>query len=269
MPKQKLPLEIRKQTHRPTTREDIVSGLRELGIALGDVVFVHSSLGAFGFVEGGADTVIDALLEAVRPTGTLVVPTFTWGTFHDKEGVVFDVARTPCETGRIPEMFRQREGVVRGTHICHSVAAFGPHAEEVLGDGVSSFGKGSAFDRLYELDSWNLLLGVSFQSCTALHSAEELVRVPYRAHRDFKGSIVILPDGRRVPSPAIEYLRQDGSSNDFAKMEGVFARAGVLRTCQIGEARCMNARIRDIIDIAKQLLSKDPYSLSRPPARSS
>jgi hypothetical protein len=51
-------------------------------------------------------------------------------------------------------------------------------------------------------------------------------------------------------------------------MEGILMRAGILRTCQIGEARCINARIRDIIDIAKQLLSEDPYSLSRPPARS-
>jgi aminoglycoside 3-N-acetyltransferase len=255
------------ETSKPVvTRADIVAGLRRLGIAPGDVVLVHSSLSAFGYVEGGADTVIDALLEAIGPEGTLAAPTFTWGAFHAATGVVFDVRRTPCETGKIPETFRRRPGVLRGIHICHSMAAFGPRAEEVLGDGVKSFAEGSAFDNLYRLNSWNLLLGVTFSSCTALHSAEEWVQVPYRKYRDFRNSTVILPDGRTIPSPSVEYLRRDGSGNDFAKMEDVMAEAGLLRTCRIGNARCLNARLRDIVDTAVRLLEENPYFLSRPPA---
>ena len=38
------------------------AGLHRLGVAAGDVLMVHSSLKSFGKVDGGADTVIDALL---------------------------------------------------------------------------------------------------------------------------------------------------------------------------------------------------------------
>jgi len=261
----KIDLDTRRQTCTRVSRADIASGLRDLGIDRGDVVFVHSSLSTFGYVEGGADTVIDALLDVLGPDGTLAMPTFTWGEFHDKIGIVFDVANTPCETGRIPETFRKRPGVIRSGHICHSVAACGPHAEEILGDGVSSFGKGSPFDALYRLNAWNLLLGVGFSSCTALHSAEERVQVPYRAYRDFRRSKIVWPDGKVEPSRAVEYLRQDGSANDFDKMYDVLERAGVLRVRRIGEARCINVRIRDVIDHAVGLLKRDPYFLSRYP----
>ena len=37
-------------------------------------LMVHSSLSALGEVEGGANTVIGALLEAIGPTGTLAMP---------------------------------------------------------------------------------------------------------------------------------------------------------------------------------------------------
>ena len=41
----------------------IADGLQSLGLKRGDIVIVHSSLSSFGYVEGGADTVIVALLE--------------------------------------------------------------------------------------------------------------------------------------------------------------------------------------------------------------
>ena len=59
------------------TKQDIVRGLTRLGVCAGDILLVHSSLSRFGYVEGGADAVIDALLESVRPGGTVMVPTLT------------------------------------------------------------------------------------------------------------------------------------------------------------------------------------------------
>ena len=249
------------------TQDQIVVGLKAVGIAAGDTVLAHSSLSAFGHVEGGADAVIDALLTAIGPEGTLVLPTFTWSAFHDKERVVFDLANTPCETGRIPETFRHRPGVVRSAHVCHSVAVCGPHAQACLGDGVHPFGRGSSFDALCRLNAWSLLMGVTFSSCTALHSAEELEQVPYRAYRDFRGSEVVYPDGRRAPCASVEYLRQDGAHSDFEKAEALFAEAGVLRIARVGNARLINSRIRDVIHGARAWLRKDAYFLSRWPVK--
>jgi aminoglycoside N3'-acetyltransferase len=57
------------------TKEELKRGLRKLGLKEGDTVGVHSSLSSFGYVEGGADAVIDALLEVVGEEGTIVMPT--------------------------------------------------------------------------------------------------------------------------------------------------------------------------------------------------
>ena len=44
------------------TQKHIAEGLQKLGLKKADIFFVHSSLSRFGYVEGGADAVIDALL---------------------------------------------------------------------------------------------------------------------------------------------------------------------------------------------------------------
>ena len=57
-----------------------MAGLRALGVGAGDLIQVHSSLSSLGYVEGGAAAVGDALLEAVAPGGTVMVPTFNHGS---------------------------------------------------------------------------------------------------------------------------------------------------------------------------------------------
>ena len=50
---------------RTITKEDICFSLKLGGIAKGDVVLMQSALSSIGHVEVGADTVIDAVLEAL------------------------------------------------------------------------------------------------------------------------------------------------------------------------------------------------------------
>lgn len=246
---------------RPTiTKSDIVAGLHRLGISSGDVVFAHSSLSAFGWVEGGADAVIGALLDAVGSEGTVVLPAFTWNKYHAiTKPAVFDLVREPvkAEVGIIPETFRQRPGALRSMHLCHSVSAIGQRAPDVMGDGVKSFGVGSTFDHLETLDAWYLLLGAPMSACTALHHVEDLMQVPYRYYRNFQGSVVVLPDGARQPCRSVEFLRKPGIRQDFLKMERVFAEHGVLRTTVVGNAKIMNLRMRDLVRVGSQCLEQN------------
>jgi aminoglycoside 3-N-acetyltransferase len=58
----------------PVAESDIRQAIVELGLS-GTVLCVHSSLRSFGWVERGADAVIDALL---AEGSTILVPTMTW-----------------------------------------------------------------------------------------------------------------------------------------------------------------------------------------------
>ncbi len=242
------------------TKPDIVAGLQQVGVAPGEVVFAHSSLSAFGWVKGGADVIIDALLDVVGPEGTVVLPAFTWNKYHAiTEPVVFDLAHESVkkEVGIIPETFRQRPGVLRSTHLCHGVSAMGPRAREVMGDGIKSFGAKSTFGQLEALDAWYLFLGATMGSCTALHHVEDLMQVPYRYYRTFEGSVVVLPDGTRQPCRSVEFLPKPGIRQDFRQMEPVFAEYGVLRTTRVGNAKVINLRMRDLVRVGVQCLEQD------------
>ncbi|MBT3604439.1 MAG: hypothetical protein HN521_15385 [Candidatus Latescibacteria bacterium] len=56
----------------------ILDGLKSLGIKPGDILFVHSSLRSFGNINGGTDTVIDALLETVGENGSVAMISIAW-----------------------------------------------------------------------------------------------------------------------------------------------------------------------------------------------
>ena len=72
-------------------KEDIVAGLRSLGLASGEGVVVHSSLKSFGRVDGGAETVIAALMQVIMAEGTLLMPSFNHGgAFADGAQGYFD-----------------------------------------------------------------------------------------------------------------------------------------------------------------------------------
>ena len=111
--------------------------------------------------------------------------------------------------------------------------------------------------RLYELDFWYVFLGCGFGCCTALHTVEELARVPYRYYRHFEGSTVIRADGTEVPARSVEFLRRSPYHNDFEKMEAVYRKEGLLRTMTVGNARIICAKAREIVDLGLRLMRDD------------
>ena len=108
---------------------------------------VHTSLGKMGYVCGGAQAVIEALMEVVGDSGTIMMPTQSWKNLDPETGVhweadqkdwqlirdnwpVYDKNLTPTNTmGAVAEMFRQMPGSVRSDHPARSVCAWGRYAE--------------------------------------------------------------------------------------------------------------------------------------------
>ena len=60
-------------------KEDIVKELRRVGLEKNDVVMVHTSLKSLGYVCGGAQTMIEALLEVVGEEGTIMAESGSGG----------------------------------------------------------------------------------------------------------------------------------------------------------------------------------------------
>ena len=59
-------------------KKDIIEALAELGVKSGQSIMVHTSLSSLGFVCGGAQVVIEALIESGGESGTIMMPTQSW-----------------------------------------------------------------------------------------------------------------------------------------------------------------------------------------------
>lgn len=176
------------------TRDQIANGLQAMGVVQGDMLFIHSSLKSLGYVEGGPQTVIEGLLDAVGPEGTLILPTYYMpggsilGTCK-LEGYVFDPRIHGTNMGALPEAFLQFEGVQRSIHPTHSVSAIGKQARYLTQAhhlAPSVFGKGSPWQRFHELNGKILGLGISMGPVTFYHLLEDTLdeRFPIKVWMD-------------------------------------------------------------------------------------
>ena len=242
-------------------KEEIAEALQTLGLGASHIVFVHSSLSSIGYVEGGADAVVDALLDVLGSTGTLVVPTFTF-SHGGKLDPVFDPIRDPSEMGRITEVTRTRPGARRSHHLLHSVAALGPHAKEITAvHGASAWAADGPFWQLYELDAHILMLGVPYLRCTFFHVIEQLVQVRYRRWREVEAS-VREPEGQKRPLPALTYSPRPGFvGNDFNKFGAILEERRLAQVGAVGNAVARRFQARDALEIGLAEYRKDPLLL--------
>lgn len=247
------------------TKSDIVRGIQELGLGKGHIVLVHSSMKSLGHVEGGPDAVIDALLECLGESGTLLMPTFT-GSPRDSKTTppIFDVANTQSYTGLIPETFRKRPGVVRSLHPTHSVASFGPATDRYLQDHEKSptpCGWETPFGRLIRDQGIVLFIGATLESCTLFHSCEEFAGVNYHMQREPVTATVILPDGAILhPTLGIHWWNPD-ATRDFPALEPILAREGALTVGKAGEATLRLLKAKPAHAVVMGLLARDPLAL--------
>ena len=163
------------------TINDIKRAVSDLGIREGDIVLVHSSLKSLGYVEGGADTVIDGFLDVIGESGTLVFPTLCqrdWDNVYKNWHL-----DAPSDVGYITNVFRKRSNALRSNQATHSVAAIGKKAKyitETHGEsgkrigifGDTPFSADSPWEKMYMLGTKVVFLGVGVISCTFRHYAE-------------------------------------------------------------------------------------------------
>ena len=165
---------------------DLVAALRDIGLAEGDSVFVHSSFKSLGPIKGGALTVIRALEASVGSSGHVLMPSFHL-IARAKRAEMWNLETTPATTGWLTEFFRTLQGTLRSDHYSHSVAVRGANAADWVSGGrteqglaspwdldpwMRTFGVNSPVYKCYTENSKVLLLGADYDSLTILHLVE-------------------------------------------------------------------------------------------------
>ena len=251
---------------RTVTRQDIVAGLKALGLKLNDIVLVHSSLSRTGMVEGGADTVIDALLEVIGDGGTLLMPSFQQGSeFLLAQGkCVFDIRNSPSELGIITETFRKRPGVIRSLSPTHCTAGIGPKAWDILKDHEQcrvSAGIGSPYHKLVQAWGKILLLGADHNSNTTLHLVENTNGAPTVCRQLFEPS-VIDSSGRTIAVPTCPHM--PGLQRNYPRVENVLLEHALQQNGRIGDADSKLIDAQGMSELIGGIIKRDPMFLIVP-----
>jgi aminoglycoside 3-N-acetyltransferase len=243
------------------TRSMIKKDLQKLGLGEGDWVLMHSSLKSLGYVKGGANTVIAAVMELVREQGLFMVPTFTFTNFTP----FFDCQNTPSQMGLITETLRLREDSVRSWHPRHSVGVLGEKAKQVVSGHLQagSAGRGSPIDKLAKQGGYVLLLGVGHTVNTAIHTAEVYAELPYlytvKDSPNFpEQAVVKIPKGEKIKVNLAPYPT---CSEGFWKLEPVMRERDEIQYGKVGQAHSQLMRAQNVIDTASSLLREDPGAL--------
>ena len=234
---------------RVVTAEAIQGALIQLGITEGDDIFLHSSMRAFGAIDGGTDAVLRAITQVIGPTGTLLVPVYpgTGSNYAhlDAGGVALDAATSPSRMGKITETVRLSPGARRSLHPTHSVAAVGPAASyyvEGHRDSVTPCGPNSPFTKLIERKAWIVCLGSPIGRVTSYHVIED--RAPSFPHDVYAPRVftvkVIDASGQihevqaRCHAPRLSPGRIDNNPRKEQEFHGHLTSMGVLRQLQAG-----------------------------------
>ena len=260
-------------TLSPNTISSISQDLTKLGIHSGDVLLVHSSLSSLGWVCGGAQSIIIALMNVVGKDGTLIMPAHS-GDWSDpaewenppvpKDWIQkiydnmppFEPEITPTRgMGCIAELFRTFPNTLRSNHPQVSFSANGRFAVHITKNHTLTpqFGMNSPLGTMYNLKSKVLLMGVGYDSCTSFHLAESLIKeMPIK-----RMGAAILNNGKREWNWFDDYTYD---SDDFASIGEKFEESCIVQKGKVGNAECKLFDMRDGVEFAKIWLAKNRFA---------
>lgn len=263
---------VNKETRAILTKEDLIKQFKDCGVVEGQTIFAHISLKSLGFVVGGAETLIRALLEIIGDEGTLMMPSQTWKNLDPSTGVhweepeewwpiirenwpAYDKDITPAiGMGVVAEMFRKWPGAERTNHPARSIAAVGKYAKFITEEHDLSniFGENSPVDKLYQLDGYILLIGVGYEKNTSLHLAETRANFPAKKFTNESSAIII--DGKRE---WVTYRTQKVDDEDFIKLGDIYDKEKCIKIHKVGNADVRFIKQRPLIDWTVQWMEKN------------
>lgn len=238
------------------TKRNIIDELLKLGLNPDDEIEVHSSLSSFGYVDGGAETVISALKEVVGENGSIFMPALRFSkelplTEKDKSlGITTKIQILPenCEhsaMGVIADTFRQMPDTITNDGIFR-ISAWGKSASKVK-DGLQY---------LIHNGGKALMFGVDIYKLTAMHYVEDLLPDNIKNHFPLSDKI------NRIYPPN-QWLIEAGtfSVKPWYTIQNMAYEKGVIKDGLIGNSKAMLFDIWDVVGLYEQELKNNPYKL--------
>ncbi len=227
------------------------------------VVLMHSALRTVGEVQGGAQGLLDALIEYFTAEGGLFcVPTHTWHHLGT-DAITLDLLHPESNLGALPSLACARADGVRSENPCHSMVVFGDRTRAerfVQGDAFvkTPTAPDSCYGKLYEEDGYVLLVGVTQAKNTFLHTVDEILNVPDRMDDTPISTTVRRLNGEIVTRELTLFKcsTTEDISERFPKYELAFRYHGAITDGRVGRAPAQLCSARKMKKVVELILSR-------------
>lgn len=238
----------------------LVADLLKLGVQSGDSLVITASIRAIGGIDGSTQTVLESLLSAVEPDGSIFglsfTPLYKLPLSKINAQKVFD-ANTPPYTGSLNNAMIQHPKAIRSLHPSCSFVGIGPRASEIL-PCHNAFSM--AYDPVYKLAQYEnskmLLLG-TVEKCpgvTTVHVAQNLLGM--KNHTTGKQGVNYKDEYGNIKLYVNNYA--GGCSQGFWKFYDYYRQAGATSGGKVGNAHSMLANLKKTLMVDLEILKKNP-----------
>lgn len=236
----------------PYTQTQLVEGFKALGVSSGQIVMLHASVKSVGPVMGGPNVILQAILEVLTPTGTVMMYA-GWQDIPDFVGELslearqayyaqhpaFDpaIARSVRENSILVEFLRTWPGTQRSANPEASMVALGPHAALLTQNHPLNYGygTGSPLEKLVQLNGRVLMLGAPLYTITLLHYAE--YRAKLRHKKIIHYQCPVLQNGQKIWLDIEDYATGEAHDDySFEQIAMAYLAEGKGRRGQVGQA---------------------------------
>lgn len=240
------------------TKTDILNQLQAMGAPTDSVVLMHSSLRAIGNIDGGAEALLDTLIEYfTRDGGLFCIPTHTWRNM-DKD-ITLDMTSDENCLGALSGIAIRDGRGIRSENPTHSMVVFGDRdraLDFISNEPFVTFGTSadSCYGKLYDMGGKILLVGVAQNRNTYIHAVEDMLSMPNRVSAESRSVAIKRLSGEIVRRDV--FVHQTDYTNDvslrYVKYETPFRYHGCITDGFIGNAPtqlCDARKIKETIEL--------------------
>lgn len=243
------------------TKEDVIHFLKSMGISKGMILYVQSNILDYAFINGGNQTLIEALQEVVGYEGTIVLSSFSnhlmdpaCNRKYRFERDVYDEMRqstqpfhkkrTPADNELANQLMRN-DAVYRSNHPLYSCVAWGKYAKLMCDKHPLHFslGKDSFLDKICEMNGYVLLLGTGYRNCDIFKYAATLVgKAPVK--------IISSPIDKKGSAEFVDMLDIEYTSKGIEHIKTMMEERSVVKDSFLANAHCRFFKAKEAANLA-------------------
>lgn len=243
------------------TKDDLIHFLKGMGLSRGMIIYVQSNLLDFAYINGGNQSVIEALQEVVGYEGTIVMSSFSESLIDPacnqhylferdvydemrESSHAFHKKRTQADSELANQMMRN-DAVYRSNHPMHSCIAWGKYAKLMCDKHPLHFslGKDSFLDKICEMNGYILLLGIGYNDCDIFKYASTIVgKAAVRT--------ISSPIDKKGKTEFVDMLDIEYSKKGISHIKTMMEERSVVKDSFIGNAHCRFFKAKEAANLA-------------------